>query len=250
MSRFKKPLIFSLALLPITVVSIIFVCLYQFEMFPPEILEEAVAQVGSIGIVWAITIVQNVGLIMFCCFFGYILAGKLGLLKPLRLEKRALAVTMISSLIGGIIFSLDPWTFGSVIEGVKDSTAAGMTLYGVIASILYGGIVEELLMRLFFMSLIAFLIFKIFCKGREEVPEKVLVIANIVAALLFAAGHLPATFTEFGELTPMILVRCFLLNGAFGLLFGRLYRKYGLQYAMLSHATLHIVSKIIWFIFI
>ncbi|MBQ8258777.1 MAG: CPBP family intramembrane metalloprotease [Clostridia bacterium] len=125
-----------------------------------------------------------------------------------------------------------------------------MTLYGVIASILYGGIVEELLMRLFFMSLIAFLIFKIFCKGRDEVPEKVLVIANIVAALLFAAGHLPATFTAFGELTPMILVRCFLLNGAFGLLFGRLYRKYGLQYAMLSHATLHIVSKIIWFIFI
>ena len=53
----------------------------------------------------------------------------------------------------------------------------------------------------------------------------------------------------FGALTPLILVRCFLLNGGFGLVFGRLYRKYGIQYAMLSHALLHIVSKLIWTVF-
>lgn len=42
----------------------------------------------------------------------------------------------------------------------------------------------------------------------------------------------------------------FLLNGGFGLLFGWLYRKYGIQYSMLSHALLHIVSKMIWILFI
>ncbi|MGB4004952.1 MAG: CPBP family glutamic-type intramembrane protease, partial [Halanaerobiales bacterium] len=66
----------------------------------------------------------------------------------------------------------------------------------------------------------------------------------------FAAGHLPATVTIFGELTPLILFRCFLLNGAFGLFFGWLYYKYGIQYAMISHAMLHIVSKFIWSVFI
>ena len=69
------------------------------------------------------------------------------------------------------------------------------------------------------------------------------------AALLFAAGHLPATVGIFGTLTPPVLVRCFLLNGGFGLVFGRLYRRCGIQYAMLSHAVLHIVSKLIWTIF-
>ncbi len=250
MSTLKKSLLFSLAILPIAIVAIVFTCLYQFEMYPPEILEEAVAQVGSMAIVWIITVVQNVGLIMFCCFFGYILAEKLGLWKPIKFEKRSLTVTLILSVIAGIIFSLDPWTFGNLIDGIKESTAAGMTVYGIIASILYGGIIEEILMRLFVMSLIAFLISKIFYKKCEEIPAKVFVIANIVAALLFAAGHLPATLVTFGELSPMLLFRCFLFNGGFGMLFGWLYRKHGLHYAMISHATVHIVSKIIWFIFI
>ena len=250
MSTLKKSLLFSLAILPIAIVAIVFTCLYQFEMYPPEILEEAVAQVGSMAIVWIITVIQNVGLIMLCCFFGYILAEKLGLWKPIKFEKRSLTVTLILSVIAGIIFSLDPWTFGNLIDGIKESTAAGMTVYGIIASILYGGIIEEILMRLFVMSLIAFLISKICYKKCEEIPAKVFVIANIVAALLFAAGHLPATLVTFGELSPMLLFRCFLFNGGFGMLFGWLYRKHGLHYAMISHATVHIVSKIIWFIFI
>jgi membrane protease YdiL (CAAX protease family) len=250
MSAIKKPLIFSLAVLPIAIVAIIFTCLYQFEMYPPEILEEAVAQVGSMALVWIITVVQNVGLIMFCCFFGYILAEKLGLWKPIIFEKRALTVTFLLSALVGIILSLDPWTFGNLIDGIKESTATGMTVYGIIASILYGGIIEEILMRLFVMSLIAFLIAKIFYKKCDEIPAKVFVIANIVAALLFAAGHLPATLVTFGELSPMLLFRCFLFNGGFGMLFGWLYRKHGLHYAMLSHMTAHIVSKIIWFVFI
>ena len=36
------------------------------------------------------------------------------------------------------------------------------------------------------------------------------------------------------------------LAGSFGLLFGYLYRKFGIQYAMVSRAMFHIVSKLIW----
>lgn len=68
-----------------------------------------------------------------------------------------------------------------------------------------------------------------------------------VAVLIFLVLLFYAFF--FGGLTPLLVVRCFLLNGAFGLVFGWLYRKYGIQYAMLSHALLHIVSKTIWLIF-
>lgn len=74
--------------------------------------------------------------------------------------------------------------------------------------------------------------------------------ANVITALLFVVGHLPVTMTVFGELTPLILFRGFLLNGGFGFIFGVLYKKYGIQYAMLSHLGMHILSKLIWLIFI
>lgn len=66
-----------------------------------------------------------------------------------------------------------------------------------------------------------------------------------VSALAFSAGHLPATQMFFGRITEFILVRCFLLNGAFALFFGRWFYKYGIQYAMLGHFGIHLISKVI-----
>ena len=252
MSRFKKPLLFSLAVLPIAAIAAVFTVLYQFGLYPEETLAPAIAQLGSKEMLVVSSSLQTVMLVFLCSFFGYILADKTGLWQTLRFERRKVAVTLLVSAGLGLLFSLDYWTFGSAIDGIREATAAGMTVNGVLASILYGGVIEEILLRLFFMSLIAFLIWKLFFRKADKaaIPTGVFVAANIVAALFFAAGHLPATLTTFGELTPLILFRCFLLNGGFGLVFGRLYRSYGLGYAMLSHATLHIVSKLIWFLFI
>ena len=44
----------------------------------------------------------------------------------------------------------------------------------------------------------------------------------------------------------LVIIRCFLYNGGLGLVFGWLYRKYGIEYAMIGHAGTHIVSKLIW----
>jgi len=77
-----------------------------------------------------------------------------------------------------------------------------------------------------------------------------LVVANVLAAVIFAAGHLPATINIFGSLTPLLIFRCFLLNGSFGIVFGWLYQKYGIQYAMLGHMGFHIVSKVIWLVLV
>jgi len=188
-----------------------------------------------------------------CSFFGYILSEKLGLWRPFAFDKAKVMKTVCISVIVGIIFSLDYWTFGSVEPMIQESTrTAAMSLSAVTASILYGGINEEILMRLFFMPFIAWAIWKtVYRKNtRENLPQSIFVIANVVAAFLFAAGHLPVTINAFGALTPLILFRCFLLNGGFGLVFGRFYRKYGIGYAMLSHMLVHIVSKMIWYLFI
>ena len=132
---------------------------------------------------------------------------------------------------------------------IMDSYGVKPRIPYMLAAVLYGGVIEEVMLRLFMMSLIAFLLHKLFDRKKEKPATGILVAANLIAALLFATGHLPATAVMMG-ITPMILVRCFLLNGGFGLLFGWLYRKYGLRYAMLAHAGCHIVSKLIWILFI
>ena len=170
-------------------------------------------------------------------------------MRHFRLERRPLCITIFASVIGGIIFSLDPWVFGRWIPEI-DVSSVSLSFTRLIASVLYGGVIEELILRLFALSLIAFVIWKTVYRRHAAAPEKAIIAANIVAALLFAAGHLPSTIALMGELNFVILLRCFLLNGSFGLLFGRLYRKHGIQYAMLSHATFHIISQLIWYIFI
>ena len=139
--------------------------------------------------------------------------------------------------------------FGKYSEAILNSYAVKPTIPYMLASVLYGGVIEEVMLRLFTMSLIALLLHKLLGKKNEKPTVGILIASNVIAALLFAAGHLPATAMLMG-ITPMILFRCFLLNGGFGLLFGFLYRKYGLRYAMLAHGGCHVVSKLIWILFI
>ena len=252
MRKLKKPLLFALCLLPVAVVSGIFVGIYQLSVYSEEIIQEAVSVLGSADMLILVSAVQTVMYALVCGFFGYILADKLGLWKPMKIEKRSLFIALAVSLVGGIVFSLDHWVFGSVIDGIQEANAAGLTLNSAIASVLYGGIIEEVMLRLFFMSLIALIIWLVFAGkcDREHIPSGVFIAANIIAALVFAAWHLPATISIFGELTPLLLFRCFLLNGGFGLIFGWLYRRHGIVYAMMGHALFHIVSKLIWFLLI
>ena len=134
-------------------------------------------------------------------------------------------------------------------QAIADSYANKPNLVYLLASVLYGGVIEEVMLRLFWMSLSVFVLHKLF-NGKNSAPtQAILVISNIVCALLFAAAHLPATFLLIGN-DPLVIVRCFALNGGLGLLFGWLYRKYGLRYAMIAHAGCHVVSKLIWLLFI
>ena len=250
MSRVKRALLFALALLPIGIVGGWFTTQYTYAGLDPEILRQGIEQAGSYEALVAIGIIQAVLYAVAFGFFGYIISDKIGLMKRFRFEKKPLIIVIAISVALGAVFSLDAWTFSVWIPELNGSySAAGsFDLPTWATSILYGGVIEEVMMRLFFLSLIALIVWKLFFRKREEVPTGVLIGANIAAAMLFAAGHLPATATLIGKLTPMLVFRCFLLNGLFGLFFGRFYRKYGIQYAMLAHMLLHIVARSIWLI--
>ena len=182
---------------------------------------------------------------------GIVFAKKVGLWKDeAQGSKRAVFFTIAISVVGGLALILpDMLYFGKYSEEIMASYASKPTLTYILASITYGAVVEEVMMRLFVMSLLALIFHKIFGKSKERPSVAIFVLANILSSLLFAAGHLPATFLLLGD-SPMIIARCFLLNGGVGLLFGWLYRKYGLRYAMLAHGGCHIISKLIWILFI
>ena len=236
-----------------------FVGLYALESYPAEIQQQLIAEVEKVGIngipveilLGIVTAVQSLGYGVILGGVGIYLAKKIGLWKDEKsIEKQPLIAALIIAIVGGFMLILpDIFWFGKQSQAIMDTYEAKPTISYLIATVTYGAVIEEVLLRLFAMSLVAFILHKIFGKKEEKPSVTVLVVANIVAATLFAVGHLPTNFALFGS-SFLIVFRCLLLNGVFGLAFGWLYRQYGLRYAMIAHGGCHIVSKLIWILFI
>lgn len=228
-----------------------FVGLYLLDSYPPEIQQQAAEQGITNVTMGLMNAVQSAAYGLVLGSLGIFFAGKIGLWTgDHSLTKKPLIVSSVVAVIGGLALILpDILIFGRYSQTIMDQYAQKPTVPYLIATVTYGAVIEEVMLRLFLMSLIAFLLYKIFGRKKPEVPVWILVVANIISAFLFAAGHLPVNSMLFG-LSPLIVFRCLLLNGVFGLLFGWLYRKYGLRYAMIAHGGCHIISKLIWIIFL
>lgn len=236
-----------------------FTGLYVLDSYPADLRQQLVDELNASGLgdfpagilMGVLTASQAAGYGLFLGAAGIWLSKKTGLWKDeTSIESKPLAVTILVTVIGGLALILpDLLFFGPKIPEVMESYATKPSIPFILASLTYGAVIEEVMLRLFMMSLFAFLLHKPFGKKKEAPAEWIFIVANIVTSLLFAAGHLPATFQMLGNST-LILFRCFLLNGGFGLAFGWLYRKYGLRYAMLAHGGCHLVSKLIWILFL
>ena len=236
-----------------------FTGIYALDSYPPQMQQQLLDELaaGGLGgfppdiIVGVITAIQAAGYGIALGAAGILLGKKIGLWKDeKKITKKPLIACVIAAVVGGMVLILsDLLFFGNGSQVIMDSYSVKPTIPYLIASVMYGGVIEEVMLRLFWMSLVAFVLWKVFDRKNERPSTSILVTANIIAALLFAAGHLPATAAMLG-LSPMIVFRCFLLNGGMGLMFGWLYRKYGLRYSMMAHGGCHIVSKLIWILFI
>lgn len=211
----------------------------------------------------AIQIAQSGLLFGILIFIGMILMKRIGLSTPIldsitRGESASdalRAVLPISIALGVIasllILGLDLYVFqpallrelGNSANGLNLQTSQPAAWKGFLASF-YGGIVEEVLLRLFVMSLLAWL-GSFISKTSEGKPNSIVFwFANIVAAILFGLGHLPATATIV-PLTPLVITRAIALNGIGGIAFGYLYWKRGLESAMIAHFSADIVLHVL-----
>jgi hypothetical protein len=109
----------------------------------------------------------------------------------------------------------------------------------------YGGLGEEILMRLFLVSGLVWLLGRFWTQADGMPAVGAYWTAIVLASVLFGLGHLPTT-KALAPLTPMLIVRAVVLNGIGGITFGWLYWQYGLEAAMISHfgadILLHLVG--------
>ncbi len=225
--------------------------IYGYDMLP----EDTLAILQKQNVTKGMTVLS--AMVQYGILFGVVLAAigiviseKVHLWKTFRPTKKAVLSTAIIAVIAALcLFPGDKLIFGSLNEWVRDQYTTAPTIYKITGGLLVGGIIEEVMMRLFFMSLCVWILSRIFYKNVKEIPVQVYMIANLLAAILFAAGHLPGTMM-MTTLTPVILIRCFLFNGGLGLGFGYLYRKYGIGYAMIAHGFAHLISDIVMLIFV
>jgi hypothetical protein len=205
------------------------------------------------------TIIQNAVIFAIAIFIGLNIAKKVGLGLPILegwLEgrevksylKSILGISVGLGILAGIlIIGLDYlFSFAGVTINVTQSSINPPAWQGFLASF-YGGINEEILLRLFLMSLLVWIFFKI-KKTNEGKPTKAGVwLAIILAAIIFGAGHLP-TVMAITTLTPLVIIRTVVLNCVGGIIFGWLYWRKGLESAMISHFSADIVLHVMPFI--
>jgi hypothetical protein len=105
---------------------------------------------------------------------------------------------------------------------------------------LYGGIVEELLIRAGLMTLLAWLLVRITRIPIGTAPTWVVWTSIMTATVAFGLLHLPATAVMI-DLTPMVIARALLLNAPFAIVFGWLTWRRGLEAAIASHIVADIL---------
>ena len=140
------------------------------------------------------------------------------------------------------VLALDPLFAAYMPKPMHALPAASSQVHagaGFLASF-YGGIVEELELRLFFTTLLAWGLYLL--SGKRRLPWQAFV-AVAIAALAFGAGHLPAA-AQVWPLDTVVIVRTVSLNAIAGLVFGWFYVRQGLESAMLSHFCADLVLHV------
>lgn len=137
------------------------------------------------------------------------------------------------------IVALDLTVFRAASEAFSRSGVANPSrLAGFFASF-SGGITEELLLRLLVMSVLAWLLTRVW----KPAPA-IFWAANAGAAILFGLGHLPTT-AALVTLTPLVVLRAIVLNGVLGVVAGWLYWRRGLESAMVAHFSGDLVLHVV-----
>lgn len=200
---------------------------------------------------------QSAVLLALAVGLGLLLARKIGVGVPIleswlsgeKVSHRFRPILQLSIWAGvgvGIaLFLLIKFVFLPHIPALPLIAEANISLWKRVLASFYGGIVEELLMRLFLLSLLAWLLSKIWHRQNGLPSTGALWTANFIVAIVFGLGHLPSASLMMLPITPIVVVAALVLNGIAALVFGYLYWTKGLEAAMVAHFSADIVVHVL-----
>jgi hypothetical protein len=203
-----------------------------------------------------VQVMQNVILFAGFISLGLVLAPKAGIEMPILqrwfygraapLPKNTARIALLAGAAVAAILLLVFYAF--FLPRIPDwpvGVETAMPIWKRFLACFYGAINEEIVTRLFALSLILWLLRKVARQQSTPASGVVFWIANAIIAALFALGHIPAA-TIFLPITPLVIVALLTINGMASLLFGYLCWKRGLEAAMIAHFStdfmLHVIG--------
>jgi hypothetical protein len=200
-----------------------------------------------------LSLIQPIVLLALAVLAGVVLAPRVGLSSPYvesiaagRPSLSALRPQLVPAVLGAVVGSVCILLTASAVRqvltaDVNDRLSALGTLLPLPMRLLYGGIVEELLLRWGLMTLLVWIGWRLFQKAQNKPSSITFVVAILLSSLVFAVGHLPVAVMLVGEITTAIVFFVIVANSAFGIVAGYLYWKYGLESAIVAHMLVHVV---------
>jgi membrane protease YdiL (CAAX protease family) len=207
--------------------------------------------------------IQSIVLYSLAIFLGLFLYKRVSFTMPIlegslkgkeakNYLKSILGISIGLGVLAGILIIILSLPFGQMSSSFLQAEVSVSTWKSLLASF-YGGISEEILLRLCLMTLLVWVTFKI-KRGKDDKPTAIGIwIAIIISSILFGLGHLPVT-SAITAITPLVVIRAIVLNGVGGIIFGWLYWKKGLESAMIAHFSadivLHVITPLVALMFI
>ena len=226
---------------------------YVFEVFAPKLAAESAT--APTALVIAMQLLHLALIFGIATGVGLLIAPKVGIGLPFlepwlyqappKVRPHSFRIAAIAGLVVGVVTIA--FLYGLILPRIPQfPTEAAVPLWKRLGVCIYGAINEELLMRLFFLSLALWLLQKLARRPARSSPI-LFWIGNVLVALLFGAAYLPAA-ASIVPLTPFAVSSIMLLKGAAGIVFGHLCWTRGLEAAMLAHFVsdllIHIVGPV------
>ncbi|MCP3029002.1 CPBP family intramembrane glutamic endopeptidase [Halobacillus sp. A5] len=253
MQQSRKPWRSFIFFLLVGVIAVFSLLPMHIELIPQQLEELSVPLELPIEIIAVLSLINPLLFIIAGLLIGHFLAERTGFYSVIYekdrygtpLLSRLGAIFKISALLGGIggviivavDFLLQP--FLPEVLHISDDEAA-FNFFDLATRLLYGGIAEELMLRWGVMTLLVFIMWKIFQRSKNQPTSVIIWTGIILSALLFGLGHYGATAAAT-DMTPTIIARMIFLNGFGGVIYGWLYWRKGLEAAMIAHMATHVI---------
>lgn len=222
-------------------------------------LDLPVLEAPQIPAVVLLGLIQNAIFLAIAIIVGLILGKRLNLTtpildryfgnvkinrKPIKPQNILFPALLTGLGLGVLITTVDRLLFSYYFPEATYTVFSSIPLWKrLLAGFLYGGITAEIIFRLCIFAVLVWILGRKWKTASGKPSKTAYWGGNIIAALISASLHLP-TMAILAPLTLTVVLKTLLLKSITGIVCGYLYWKQGLESAMTTHASSHIILQI------